>query len=206
MSRSSPADAVATRRRLPRGEREERMLDAGERIFGARGFRAASMDEIAQASGITKALLYQYFGSKEGLYEACVERARARLFDRLEHEAEAAPPGRERLRAVVTAYFDYLDDQRRSWWLLYGDASTRAVNEMRTRNAEVIASLIAGDVRTAGGVAADEDLEMLGHLIVGSGEQVARWWLERPRIPKEQALERFLAATEAAIGQVLSGA
>jgi hypothetical protein len=77
---------------------------------------------------------------------------------------------------------------------------------MRTRNAEVIASLIAGDVRTAGGVAADEDLEMLGHLIVGSGEQVARWWLERPRIPKEQALERFLAATEAAIGQVLSGA
>jgi len=129
-SGTAAANADTTRRRLPRGEREERMLDAGERIFGAHGFRAASMDEIAEASGITKALLYQYFGSKEGLYEACVERARARLFDRLEREAEAAPHAGERLRAVVTAYFDYLDEQRGSWWLLYGDASMDAVNEM----------------------------------------------------------------------------
>src|SRR5207244_3739650 len=106
--------AVTTRRRLPRGEREERMLDAGERIFGDQGYRAASMDEIAGASGITKALLYQYFGSKEGFYESCVERARSRLFDRLEREAAEAPDARGRLRAVVTAYFDYLDEQRDS--------------------------------------------------------------------------------------------
>src|SRR5206468_8928079 len=117
MSRSIQADAVATRRRLPRGEREERMLDAGERIFGARGFRAASMEEIAEASGITKALLYQYFGSKEGLYESCVERARARLFDRLEDAAESAPDAAERLRTVIATYFDHLDEERGSWWL-----------------------------------------------------------------------------------------
>src|SRR4051794_4618361 len=152
---TGPATA---RRRLPRGEREERMLDAGERIFGALGFRTASMDEIAEASGITKALLYQYFGSKEGLYEACVERARARLFDRLEREADAAPGARARLRAVVTAYFDYLDEQRGSWWLLYGDASMDAVNEMRRRNAEVIAGLIARDVEAAGGALGDDDV------------------------------------------------
>jgi len=179
------------------------MLDAGERTFGRRGFRRASMEEIAEASGITKALLYQYFGSKEGLYEACVERARARLFDRLEHEADAASPGRDRLRAVITAYFGFLDEQRQSWWLLYGDASMNAVNEMRRRNAEVIASLIARDVEAAGGRLADEDVEMLGHMIVGSGEEVARWWLRRPGVPKEQAIERFLAATEAAIVSVL---
>jgi AcrR family transcriptional regulator len=203
MNRAATAATAPDRRRLPRGEREERMLDAGERIFGRRGFRAASMEEIADASGITKALLYQYFGSKEGLYETCVERARARLFDRLEYEAEAASPGRDRLGAVISAYFDFLDKQRQSWWLLYGDASMNAVNEMRRRNAEVIASLIARDVEAAGGKLADEDVEMLGHLVVGSGEQVARWWLERPGIPKERAVERFLAATEAAIGSVL---
>jgi AcrR family transcriptional regulator len=179
------------------------MLDAGERIFGARGFRGASMDEIAEASGITKALLYQYFGSKEGLYEACVERARARLFDRLEREAAEAPDARARLRAVVTAYFDYLDEQRDSWWLLYGDASMDSVNEMRKQNAEVIAGLIGRDVRAAGGKLCDDDVEMLGHLIVGSGEQVARWWLEHPELPKERTIERFLAATQAAIAEVL---
>src|SRR5437763_9703003 len=127
------------------------MLEAGEGIFGARGFRSASMDGIAQASGITKALLYQYFGSKEGLYEACVERARGRLFERLERKAGAAKRGRARIRAVVNGYFAYLDEQRGSWWLLYGDASMDAVNEMRRRNAEVISALIADDVRAAGG-------------------------------------------------------
>ncbi|TMM11261.1 MAG: TetR/AcrR family transcriptional regulator [Actinobacteria bacterium] len=203
MNRALTAAAAPDRRRLPRGEREERMLDAGERIFGRRGFRSASMEEIADASGITKALLYQYFGSKEGLYEACVERARARLFDRLEYEAESASPGRDRLRAVIAAYFEFLDEQRSSWWLLYGDASMNAVNDMRRRNAEVIASLIARDVEGADGHLDEEAVELLGHLIVGSGEQVARWWLERPGIPKEQAIERFLAATEAAIGSVL---
>ena len=203
MNRALTAAAAPDRRRLPRGEREERMLDAGERIFGRRGFRSASMEEIADASGITKALLYQYFGSKEGLYEACVERARARLFDRLEYEAESASPGRDRLRAVIAAYFEFLDEQRSSWWLLYGDASMNAVNDMRRRNAEVIASLIARDVEGADGHLDEDAVELLGHLIVGSGEQVARWWLERPGIPKEQAIERFLAATEAAIGSVL---
>ena len=98
---------------------------------------------------------------------------------------------------------EFLDEQRSSWWLLYGDASMNAVNDMRRRNAEVIASLIARDVEGADGHLDEEAVELLGHLIVGSGEQVARWWLERPGIPKEQAIERFLAATEAAIGSVL---
>src|SRR3954470_5750107 len=172
------------------------MLDAGKRVFGEHGFRAASMDEIAEASGITKGLLYQYFGSKEGLYEACVERARARLFDRLEDAAQAAPDAAERLRAVTATYFDYLDEQRGSWWLLYGDASMDAVNEMRRRNAEVIARLIADEVATAGRQLSDDDVALLGHTIVGSGEQVARWWLEHPALPMERAIERFLAVTQ----------
>ena len=106
MSRPAAAAAIPARRRLPRGEREERMLDAGERIFGARGFRSASMDEIAEASGITKALLYQYFGSKEGLYEACLERGRARLFEDLRRSygelarAQEELVKRERLAAL----------------------------------------------------------------------------------------------------------
>src|SRR5919198_574733 len=144
------AMAATTRKRLPRAEREDRMLDAAEAVFGKHGFQAASMDEIARKSGITKALLYQYFGSKEGLYEACLERGRARLFDELERVAEAASSPLDRLRGVVTAYFDYIDEHRADAWLLYGDASMEAVNEMRRRNAEVIAGLIERDVTAAG--------------------------------------------------------
>jgi len=90
--------------------------------------------------------------------------------------------------------------------LLYGDASMDAVNEMRKRNAEVIARLIRDDIGAAGGHLSAEDAQFLGHLIVGSGEQVARWWLEQPDLPAGRAAERFLAATEAAIARVLADA
>src|SRR5205814_9284285 len=105
--------------------------------------------------------------------------------------------------AVVTAYFTYLDEQRRSWWLLYGDASISAVNEMRRHNAEVISALIADDIRAAGGTVRQEDVDLLGHLIVGSGEQVARWWLEHPELSKDDVIACFHAATDGAIAAVL---
>ena len=57
---------------MPRAEREQRMLDAAGRAFARDGYHAASMDEIARAAGISKPMLYNYFGSKEGLYVAYV--------------------------------------------------------------------------------------------------------------------------------------
>jgi AcrR family transcriptional regulator len=191
----------ARARRLPRAQREERMLDAGERLFAERGFRAVSMDEIAVASGITKALLYQYFGSKEELYVACVERGRARLFDHLERAAAGAPDPAARLRVVATGYFDYLADQRDNKWILYGDASMDAIDEMRRRNAEVIARLIRGALD--GMRVPDDRIAFLGHMIVGAGEQIGRWWLEHTELPKDRVTEHFVAATGAAIAGVL---
>ena len=64
--------------RLPRVKRQKLILDVAEREFDRRGFHDASMERIARGSGITKALVYQYFDSKEGLYWACIERGRAR--------------------------------------------------------------------------------------------------------------------------------
>ena len=59
------------------------MVAAAERLFSERGYHGVSMDEIAAASGISKPMLYDYFGSKEGLLLACVERARGRLFEEI---------------------------------------------------------------------------------------------------------------------------
>jgi AcrR family transcriptional regulator len=82
------------RTRVARAVREELMLEAAEDIFGSAGFRGASMDEIAARSGITKAMLYQYFDSKEALYDACTERVRSRLFDELETRLHDVAEGR----------------------------------------------------------------------------------------------------------------
>src|ERR1700721_110456 len=66
--------APAPRRRMPRPERERQMPEVAGRSFAARGFHAVSMDEIAKQAGISKPMLYQYFGSKEGLYVAYVRQ------------------------------------------------------------------------------------------------------------------------------------
>jgi AcrR family transcriptional regulator len=187
-------NATSSKRRLPRPEREQRILDVAEREFDRHGFRDASMERIAEGAGITKALVYQYFDSKEGLYSAGVERGRARLFENLRRAAAAVEPTRM-LAAVVDSYFEQLDAVRNSWYVLYGDAPHRAVDEMRRRNAELISELLR-----AGSPLSERDVELMAQLIVGAGEQVGRWWLEHRELPAAQVKARFTAAIAGAIG------
>src|SRR3954470_6292147 len=116
--------AAPTRRRLPRAEREEKMLDAALGVFTARGFDAASMDEIAAASGITKPMLYSYFGSKEGLYLACIDRAARPLIEALRAAAVVPEddPAR-RLWAGTRAYLGWVDAHRELWARFFLEAS-----------------------------------------------------------------------------------
>jgi len=189
-------ELTRVRHRLPRAEREQRILDVAEREFDSFGFREASLERIAAGSGITKALIYQYFESKEGLYTACVERGRARLFENLVGAAEAAGP-RRMLAAIVDSYFDQLNAERGSWYLLYGDAPRRAVDEMRRRNAAVIADLLR-----LGAPLRDADVEFVAQLIVGAGEQVGRWWIDHRDVPAADVKAKFTAAIAGAIGEV----
>src|SRR4051795_8569960 len=124
------------RRRVPRAEREALMLDAAEDVFGRVGFAAASMDDIARGSGITKALVYEYFGSKERLYDACMERVRGRLFDSLEQALAALDDPRARLRTFIDTYFAFLAANQGKRWLLYGEISAGTADAMRLLNAE----------------------------------------------------------------------
>lgn len=98
------------------------------------------------------------------------------------------------LAAIVDSYFEQLDALRNSFYVLYGDAPRRAVDEMRRRNAQVIAELLrAGSDLDAG------DRELMAQLIVGAGEQVGRWWLEHREVPTQRVKAKFTAAIAGAI-------
>jgi AcrR family transcriptional regulator len=194
--------ATKNRERLPRAQREERMLDAAEKVFGRRGFHAASMDEIARRSGITKALLYQYFGSKEGLCEACVERSRARLFEALRDAIAAVPTGEEKVVAFVRGYFDHIEANRESMWLLYAEASPTAVSAMRQRSAGLLAEMLGDGFEQLDRAPDAVSLELLAQHLVGAGEQVARWWTEHADVPKRVVTARFLETAGGAIRAV----
>ena len=176
----------ATRRRVPRAEREALMLDAAEDVFGAAGFASAGMEDIARRSGITKALVYEYFGSKERLYDACMERVRGRLFDSLEEALAALDDPRAQLRTFIDTYFAFLAENRGKRWLLYGETSAGTADAMRVLNAGAIARML-GETTPLD----DLGLEVLAHALVGAGEQVGRWWLEQPGDDSGEVADRF---------------
>jgi AcrR family transcriptional regulator len=187
---------TASAQRLPRAERERGILDAADAEFDAHGFHGASMQQIAARSGITKALVYQYFDSKEGLYTACVERGRAQMFGRIERAAGEADPG-EVLAVTIATYFDELHASRNRSYVLYGDAPVGAINEMRRRNAAVVTRLLRRD-----GALREADTELVAQLIVGAGEQVGRWWLEQRGLPADLVKTRFTLAIAGTIASL----
>src|SRR4029453_3676370 len=100
------------RGRPPRAVREAQMVAAAERLFSEHGYHGVSMDQIAAASGITKPMLYESFGSKEGLFLACMERARGQLFEAIGTAVRGADDAQHALRAGIEAFLTAGADTR----------------------------------------------------------------------------------------------
>jgi len=169
------------------------MLAVAERAFAQRGFHAASVDAIAEASGITKPMVYAYFGSKEGLYRACMARARERLFEILRDNVDPAAAPDEQLWHGLLAFFTFVRDEPDPWTVLLGDV-TAGTGPFALEGAEVrreIAALVAGLLRRSAAEEghpphAPEVTEQLARALIGAGESLAVWWGEHPEEPVER--------------------
>ena len=117
------------RTRLSPAERREQLLDLGVRLFAHRSLDELSVDALAQEAGISRGLLYHYFGDKLGFREAVVRRAAEDLI------AATAPPGAgepvERLMVSMTAYLDWVERNREGYLsLVRGAASDPVLSEV----------------------------------------------------------------------------
>jgi AcrR family transcriptional regulator len=168
------------------------MLQVAERAFAERGFHAASVDAIAEAAGVSKPMVYTYFGSKDGLYRACMDEARQSLFEAIDAGADAGAAPDEQLWLGVLAFFTFVEDQRDSWAVLLGEA-TAGAGPFAEEGAEVRREIARGvgrllrDAAAADGAApsALEATEPLARALLGAGESLAAWWREHPDVPKE---------------------
>jgi AcrR family transcriptional regulator len=192
---------------MPRRDREQSILDAAGQVF-ARGYHSASMDEIAGLADVSKPMLYAYFGSKEGLYVAYVDRTGRELLDRL---AGATTPGDQptvRLRAGILEFLSFIEEHRDGWQVLFGELTSMGpvveeVGVLRRRIAQWIMAVLAGATRAQGNVP-DVSVQATAHAIVGAGESLANWWLENPEVRRDQVADWYmgmiLAAASAATG------
>ena len=130
--------------RLPAALRRRQLLEVAIEVFAGRGFHATSMNDIAEAAGVTKPVLYQHFSSKRELHLAALHDVGDRLRQTIEKvTAEAASP-REQVTAGLTAYFGFADEHAAAFALLFGGGSRR--DPEFNAAAEAVEAAVAGSI------------------------------------------------------------
>src|SRR3954453_19151136 len=111
------------RRRMPARQRREVILGAAEEGFARSGYHGASLDEIAHAAGVSKALIYEHFTSKRDLHASLLHHHVDEIFRRLQANARVGAEGEDRLRGGVDAFLAFVQEHREAYRALLRDAA-----------------------------------------------------------------------------------
>jgi AcrR family transcriptional regulator len=189
--------------RVPRHVRERQLVELGEQLFAERGFAKASMDELARRAGVTKPVIYELFGSKEGLFRACLEGLALRLAQEIANAARGAdaigagpgaaggapdaagvqPDPEARLRAGGLAFLRFARDNRMAYELLYEGRFSDAAVSVRRRQAALILELMR---EMAPEDVDSRELEVAANAVNSAYEGVAHWMWDHPEADVEE--------------------
>ncbi|MGW0882124.1 TetR/AcrR family transcriptional regulator [Streptomyces sp. NPDC002671] len=215
----------ARTKRMPRAVREQQMLDAAVRIFGERGYMAASMDEIAELAGVSKPLVYLYLNSKEDLFTACIRREATALTEAVRAGVRPELPADRQLWDGLLAFFAHTGEHPDAWSVLHLQARTHGepfaaeVAAMREEIVEFATRLIAVAARDAlphartcsrGGTPMDPGLPErevagLAEALVGAAESLAAWANTTPGMTPRQAAATLMNFAWSGLGNLLDG-
>jgi AcrR family transcriptional regulator len=162
-------------KRLPRAVREQQMLDAAVQMFSVNGYHETSMDAIAAEAQISKPMLYLYYGSKEDLFGACLDRELGRFVDTVRADINFAQSPKDLLRNAIGAFMRYIDANRASWIVMYtqainSQAFAHTVREGREQIIELVADMVRAGSRSP---RSDAEYHMMAVALVGGGEAMA---------------------------------
>lgn len=167
------------RARVSRDERRAQLLVAAQEVFVAYGYHGAAMDDIARAAQVSKPVLYQHFSSKRELYFALLDSHLAALTDLLTGALDSTTDNKERVRAVIRAYYRFIASDDRGHRLVFesgliNDPEVRSRLETFNKGlAHAIARVIAEETQLP-----ILEAELLGRALAGLAYASARYWLE----------------------------
>lgn len=173
-------------------ERREQLLDIGRSVFAEKGFEAVSVEEIAQRAGVTKPVVYEHFGGKEGLYAVVVDREMRTLLDRIS-EALSGDRARIKLEQAADAFLAYIEEEPDGFRVLVRDVPA-------VTTASTFGSLI-GDIASQVEYILVEEFKERGYdiklaplysrALVGMVALVGQWWMETGK-PKQNVVAAHL--------------
>jgi AcrR family transcriptional regulator len=195
--------------RVPADVRQKQLLDVAEGLFAEGGYSATSIDGIATAAGVTRPVIYQHFGSKEGVYLAVLRRARGQMEELILENMADATDVQSRVRAAADAYFRFVELDPDRFRVLFG-AGAGAVPPVVAEEAKQLH--LATERRWAAMFSRDAPgyderyYQVVAHAIGGAGNQLAQWWLRTPGISREQLVDWYCDITWGGISAMLAAA
>jgi AcrR family transcriptional regulator len=200
-------------RRLTAEERRGQILRAAMEVFAERGYQEASMAEIARASGITPAVIYDHFSSKAELQITLLERQTQELIAFV----GAAVAGdfddtAARMRAGVDAFFQFVEEHPYAWRMLFRDPPTdaailstyRRIHQQATAGIAIFLRASAPGTLLEG-PQAERDLEMFAEMLKMAQNGLAVWWYEHREVPRSVLVERVLEFCWIGFERIASG-
>ena len=175
------------RTRMTGKERREQLLEIGRSLFAERGFDATSVEEIAAKAGVSKPVVYEHFGGKEGLYAVVVDREMRTLLDLVTSALTGGHP-RELLEQAAFALLDYVENYSDGFRILVRDspvaASTGNFASLISDIATQVEGIMAMEFRRRG---YDPDFgAMYSQMLVGMVALTGQWWLDAQSPSKDE--------------------
>jgi len=190
--------------------RERQIVDAAVSVFARRGYHATTVDDVAEAAGISKPMVYAYVGTKEELFIACMRRESERLVQAI---ADAVAQGRgsdDRLWRGLRAFFQFVADYRDGWRVLYRQARgqetfAEELARLRTTVASIVADMLAQANADANGTVAHIDIQTLAFALVGAAEATAEWVIEQEQGDPDETATRLVNVLWVGAGGLMRG-
>jgi AcrR family transcriptional regulator len=184
---------VPSRVRMSGQERREQLLDVGRKLFAEKGFEVVSVEEIAAKAGVSKPVVYEHFGGKEGLYAVVVDREMNHLLDSVS-EALTAGNARALLEQAGLALFDYIDDYPDGFRILVRDSP---VSQQTGSFASLIVDVAAQVEHLLAAEFSAHKINprlapMYSQMLVGMVALTGQWWLDVRKPKKEEVVAHLV--------------
>src|SRR5919206_3396012 len=167
------------RRRLTASARRAQLLEVGRAVFAKRGYDGTSVEEIAERAKVSKPIVYEHFGGKEGLYAVVVDREMEYVVRRIA-EAIATGSPRERVERAALAFLTYVKDHPDGFAVLAHGApvasATGGMSSLLNDVAERVGDIFAATFKDAG--YDPKAAPIYAHALIGMVTSVGQWWTE----------------------------
>ncbi|MDT4893947.1 MAG: hypothetical protein QOE97_2982 [Pseudonocardiales bacterium] len=174
-------------------ERREQLLDVGRSLFAQRGFEATSIEEIAARAGVSKPVVYEHFGGKEGLYAVVVDREMSDLLERLTAALSEGHP-RKLVERAALALLTYIEEQTDGFRILSRDSPVAGsgggtFSSLLNDIASQVEHIMSREFASRG--ISTKLAPMYAQMLVGMVALTGQWWLEE-RKPKREEVAAHL--------------